>query len=684
MTERNYWVRTEQGRTWGPYTLKALDRLRGQLTEKCEASLDGQTWRPGTEFPELKDLLAPPRKVEKKAAPPPAEGPRISKAIAEAFGIKDMPAAAPEPAPAARAAPPRPAKASEPAPPAETPLELPESGALSETSPVRLYALAALTSASGWLVLELEKGGMLTISVRRGTPEHLSTDDPDLSLLRFLQQRGVVAAEKALAAEEQATKSGQDVVSVLFQMQLIPPGDAARLLGEHANFLLDRALVSWRGKFSFEKDAPPPPGAFPLGSRWTLLAESVRRLEVPLLRARLGKRLLRPVVRSGGMGIGKVEELALNAQESRLFASIDGTRTGEELLKSQDTAVTVRLLYLLTELGHLAFAETTEASTNPELEPLKAAEEKLPPNAERAPQPAAPPKRELPRSAREVGRHAPPGAQRPSAPPSVMKSAPPVIQPSAPAAAAKAPPAPVTRPPPTFAQGPQDEAPEEAIDRLSALLDRLLKADHFEALGMERKTATPAEAKRNFFVLAKELHPDTVTDPALAELRQLKERLFSRINEAAQVLGDEKKRKEYEDELEGKKNSVDVARIFAAEENFQRAEIMIKARKYKEGLDLIDKAISMNDQEAEFYAWRGYARFLIAQDRKAAYEESADDCRKAIKMIDKCLPAHLFLGHMSKVVGDLKLAQRCYQRVLELEPKHVEAQRELRLMGKKA
>ena len=77
MADRNYWVRTEQGRTWGPYTLEALDRLRGQLTEKCEASLDGQNWRPGTDFPELKELLAPPRKVEKKSAPPPAQALRL-------------------------------------------------------------------------------------------------------------------------------------------------------------------------------------------------------------------------------------------------------------------------------------------------------------------------------------------------------------------------------------------------------------------------------------------------------------------------------------------------------------------------------------------------------------------------------------------------------------------------------
>jgi tetratricopeptide (TPR) repeat protein len=407
-----------------------------------------------------------------------------------------------------------------------------------------------------------------------------------------------------------------------------------------------------------------------------LLAESVRRLEVPLLRARLGKRLLRPVVRSGGLGVGKVEELALNAQETRLYSSIDGTRSGEELLKAQDTGIAVRLLYLLTELGHLSFAEMPEPAAEPELSPVQAKiVEPLPANAERA-QTAGPKKRELPKTAREVGRAPPP--KRPAAPPPVMKSAPPVMQ------AAVKPAAAPMRPPPTWAQGPANETPAAQLARLSALLEKLTAADHFEAIGVERKGATAAEAKRNFFVLAKELHPDTVADPALAELKSVKERLFARINEAAQVVGDDKRRKEYEDELEGKKNSVDVARIFAAEENFQRAEIMIKARKYQEGLELIEKAISMNDQEAEFYAWRGYAKFLLAQDRKSVYEQTAADCKKAIKMVDKCVPAHLFLGHMSKVVGDLKLAKRCYQKVLELEPNHIEAQRELRLMGSKA
>ena len=682
-------MRTEQGRTWGPFPLTALERLRGQLTDEGEASLDGKKWRPVTDFPELRELLTPPRKVEKKAPSAEAAPPRISRAMAAAFGIKQGQVAEPAPAPAPK---PLPQRAPEPvAPPvADKPLELPESGDLSQLSPLRLYALAALTSASGWLLLHLEKGRTLTVSFRRGTPEQLGSDDPDLSLVRFLLQRDLVPPTRARAAEEMAEKTGQDLVAVLFQMQLIPPADAHRLLGDYANSLLDHALVSWRGKFSFKKDAPSPPGAFPLGSRWTLLTESVRRLDLKLLRARLGKRLLRPVVRSGGLGIGKIDELTLNAQESRLYASIDGTRSGEELIKAQDAGVTVRLLYLLAELGHLSFAEVSDAEkTDPELQPVAPppvappptpVDVGLPRNAERAPEEQP---RELPTLARDAGRKPPPRAEIPK-----VQTAPPVLQSKAPPAptpaAAKAVAPPLAGPAPVWAVTPGNESPAAAVQRLQGLLAQFGKADHFEVLGLERKTATSAEAKRNFFVLAKEMHPDTVSDPAQEELRQLKERLFGRINEAAQVLSDDKRRKEYEDELSGKKDSVDVARIFAAEENFQRAEIMIKARKYPEGLELLEKAISMNAQEAEFYAWRGYAKFLVARDRKQAYAECAGDCRKAIKMIDKCVPAHLFLGHMSKVVGDTKLAQKCYHRVLELEPKHVEAQRELRLMGKKA
>src|SRR5438067_317251 len=80
--DRQYWIRTEHGRVWGPYPIGALERLRGQLTEKAQASLDGQQFRSGMDFPELRALLtsrsaapaAPSTPPPPKANPTPAAG----------------------------------------------------------------------------------------------------------------------------------------------------------------------------------------------------------------------------------------------------------------------------------------------------------------------------------------------------------------------------------------------------------------------------------------------------------------------------------------------------------------------------------------------------------------------------------------------------------------------------------
>lgn len=700
---RQYWIKTEQGRVWGPYQIDALERLRGQLTERAQASLDGQEFRPGLDFPELRSLLTAPRPQPPRPSataasrPTPAAGVYVGRALRAMIeqGAAKTHNTAPAMAPVAPPPTAPPAVARLSSPPVLRPaavvqsekLELPPQGNLTDVSPVRLYALAALTGASGTLELVLESGRKIGISFRRGTPDHVSGDDPELSFLRFLQLRKTVSGEQAEQAEAHAAKSGGDVVSALFQLQLIPAADAHRLLGEHALFLLDRALEVWSGSFAFKADAPSPPGAFALGQKWTLLTEAVRRMDPAALGARLSKQLARPVQRSGGSSIGKLEELALTAQEARLFAALDGTRRGDELVQQHAAAMPVRILYLLSELKHLSFSEVEEApaAAAPPRSAATAPVASVPPAAANAARPT--PARVVPVAS------AAPGAAR--ATPAVVIPVPPGAAgaprttpvrgtASVPASTGKTPvPAKPPAPVRTFATPPAGETPEAQLARLRDVLTRLEEGTHFDALGLDRKS-TPTEVKKAFVLLARDLHPDTVTDPAQTELRDLKERLFARVNEAAQVLGDDARRKQYEAELGGEKKDVDVARIFDAEEKFRRAEILIKARKYKEGLALLDEAILLNDKEAEFYAWRGYARFLLASDRKQAFDDCTGEVKKAIKLVERCLPAHLFLGHMNKVVGNPKAASSSYQRVLDLEPTNIEAQRELRLMGKKS
>ena len=248
---KNYWVRTEHGRVWGPYTgrraraaARAAHReLRGLARRRRVEPGDGFSRAAQPAGAGAEDR-APDVSARGTAADQQGDGGGVLDQRRHPVGDADGGVATRRPkiARPEAAGPPSP-KPAPPPPPPPAPLELPASGDLAQLAPARLYALAAFTSATGALQLELEEGRTLRIAFRRGTPEHLVSDDPDLSLIRWLQGRKLVSPEQALAAEEQARSGGQDLLSVLFQRQLIPPADAARLLAEYdAPFLLDRAL----------------------------------------------------------------------------------------------------------------------------------------------------------------------------------------------------------------------------------------------------------------------------------------------------------------------------------------------------------------------------------------------------------------------------------------------------------
>src|SRR5207253_6870341 len=114
---------------------------------------------------------------------------------------------------------------------------------------------------------------------------------------------------------------------------------------------------------------------------------------------------------------------------------------------------------------------------------------------------------------------------QPAPPPAAAKLSP--APPPRPAAAARPTPArgsaPVARPaqaPPkpaaptrTYATPPADETSQAQLARLRGVVARLEKGTHFEALGLAKKAAA-ADVKKACVLLARDLHPDTVTDPS--------------------------------------------------------------------------------------------------------------------------------------------------------------------------
>ncbi|RKI40490.1 molecular chaperone DnaJ, partial [Corallococcus sp. AB049A] len=207
--------------------------------------------------------------------------------------------------------------------------------------------------------------------------------------------------------------------------------------------------------------------------------------------------------------------------------------------------------------------------------------------------------------------------------------------------------------------------------------------NHFQRLGLTEQTEGSA-VKIAYFRLAKLYHPDTLPPGAPQELEKLKAEVFAYIGDAYRALSDDKSRAAYIEELKsGGGDGVDVQAILQAEELFQKSCILVKARKYPEAVKMLNDAIALNAEEPEFFAWRGYARFLAAPDKKAAQPEAFREIQAAIKRNERCAPAHYFLGVIAKLCGDATGALKHFKRTVELQPDHIDAMREVRMASQK-
>ena len=223
------------------------------------------------------------------------------------------------------------------------------------------------------------------------------------------------------------------------------------------------------------------------------------------------------------------------------------------------------------------------------------------------------------------------------------------------------------------------------LPALRKFVAALLEKDLFARLRTTPTRGPIAALKATYIQLAKLFHPDTVPPDAPAEARALKADILSLLNEAYGTLSDDAQRVHYFDELEAKAQvgDLDLEAILNAEEDFQRATMMARARKFIEALALLQKCITINPKEGEFYAWRGYCRFFAAQDKRVQRDPALADLKLALEMNPRCVVAWLFRGHIAKLMDDVVGAKQAYGKTLELDPNNTEAQRELRLFAQR-
>jgi curved DNA-binding protein CbpA len=342
----------------------------------------------------------------------------------------------------------------------------------------------------------------------------------------------------------------------------------------------------------------------------------------------------------------------------RALSRVDGSRSLKQLIETfpQDAEALHRLLFLLKELQALSLRSPTPALERKTPTPFPAEpQEKLaqPAKASIVPPPPAPVRR----------------AQ------SSQASSPPIAVANKKTDAAAAPvKAPATTPAPGH---------DEELSALRARVAKLKEQNHFQVLGIN-ESADASAVRLAYFELAKLVHPDTLPPNATEEMLNLRAQIFAAVGEAYRKLSDQNSRANYVESLKtGGAEHVDIARILRAEDLFRKGCALIGVRRYPEALKSLDEAIQNNPDEGEFYAWRGYARFLNATHSSECFRDAQKDLLLAVKKNDRSAPAHYLMGEVARIRGNTPGALKHYKRALELKPDYIEAQRQIRFLSSK-
>jgi tetratricopeptide (TPR) repeat protein len=260
---------------------------------------------------------------------------------------------------------------------------------------------------------------------------------------------------------------------------------------------------------------------------------------------------------------------------------------------------------------------------------------------------------------------------------------PPLPNPSLAPVAPVVPPAAVLPPVTTKSSGklvtPQlDQRRTEIMARAKAIKSE----DFFQMLGVA-KDAPSEQVAQAFLSLAKVWHPDRVPGP-IADARDACATVFSHMSEAHQTLMDPPRREQYMTLLKEGGATPDeqahVQAVLEAATNFQKAEFFLRRNDLKEAEALCRKAHEADPKPAEYLAMLAWLEAMKPEN------QGLDETLARIRMLDQAIVAaerleraYFYRGMLYRRVGDLHSAVRDFRKAADLNPRNLDAVREVRL-----
>jgi curved DNA-binding protein CbpA len=217
---------------------------------------------------------------------------------------------------------------------------------------------------------------------------------------------------------------------------------------------------------------------------------------------------------------------------------------------------------------------------------------------------------------------------------------------------------------------------EQQVELRRALAEaapRARSADLYARLGVARG-ASPAELRKAYFELARRIHPDHFAAPELADVAAQAKEVFAAINEAHEVLSDERKRSAHLATPAAADDAVSADRREAGAADFQRAEACARTRDFAKARGYYEAALraEARPEYQEAYAWMLYwqHRPLDRAKAKGLADAALQDAKR-----DR---AALIRALIARDEGDDAKAEHLLRRALQANPDNADAQREFR------
>jgi curved DNA-binding protein CbpA len=246
---------------------------------------------------------------------------------------------------------------------------------------------------------------------------------------------------------------------------------------------------------------------------------------------------------------------------------------------------------------------------------------------------------------------------------------------------------------PASSAAPAPAAPGSDEARLAQLIEQRYAElqgggrDHFAVLGVPQ-TVQKDQVKAAFLSLAKVFHPDRLPQ-SLGHLSPKMTSIFEAVREAYEVLYDDARRTVYLQGLQQKARpaapvpgTAPAASGTRAEGNpgdlFKMGEVYLRKREFAAAGEHYERAYAL-DPKPLYLAARGWAVYMDPA-RKADAVKAKQMMADAIKADPNCDRAHYQLGVIARVEGDIDRAERHFREAVRANPKHLEANQELRLI----